>query len=213
MLTGETVDEDLPAVGPPQSSIVLSWIGKAFLKLNGWRIEGEVPQVSHAVIIANPHTSLWDAIYMLAVAWGMRIRLSWMTKHTVFRWPFRSFLYWVGAIPVDRTGRHDTVEQMKQWIHNQERTLLAIAPSGTRSRRDHWKSGFYHIARAAQVPIVMGFLDYARKCGGVGGMIRPTNNMRADMDQLREFYRDIRGRKPELETTIRLRGESPEIMS
>ena len=201
------------SAAPPQTSVVLYWIAKAFLWATGWRIESDHPQVRKAVVIAAPHTSVWDAIYMIAVAWGMRIPMSWMVKNTVFKWPFGPILRWLRAVPIDRRARHDTVEQIKQWFDAADHAWLAIAPSGTRSKRDHWKSGFYHMSRAADVPILLGYLDYSRKCGGIGGIVHPTGDAGVDMDKVRAYYAPIRGYRPELESRARLKSEDPDDAS
>ncbi len=185
------------------------WLGRAFLRLAGWEAVGAEHVVDKGVIIAAPHTSNWDGVFMLAVAWAMDLRLSWMVKDSLTRGPLGWLVRATGGIGVDRSARHDTVEQLRRRFERSDRLLLAIAPSGTRGRRDHWRSGFYHVARAAGVPILLGFLDYARRRGGIGGALRPTGDLRADMDRIRAFYAPIRGKHPELESRIRLKAEDP----
>ena len=163
---------------------------------------------SKRAIIASPHTPT-GTVHMQAVAWALGVRLSWMTKHTLFKWPFRRFLRAVGAVPVDRTKRSDTVGQIARQITESDGMYLAIAPAGTRARRDFWKSGFYHMAHAAGVPVVCGFLDFKRRRGGCGPVIELTGDRKADMDRIRAFYDGIEGRHPELHTPVLLRDESP----
>jgi len=183
-------------------------VGSLFLRLAGWRVEGRIPAgTDHAVVIAAPHTTNWDLPYMLAVAYALGIRPSWLGKRELFRWPFGWLMRALGGIPVDRSKRTNVVEQAAQRLREAERLFLVIPPSGTRSRAPHWKSGFYHVARAARVPIICSFLDYERKVGGVGPVFVPTSDLGADMDRLRVFYRDIRGKYPDNETPIRLSEE------
>ena len=187
--------------------VVLSAVGRAFLWSRGWRIEGAIPpHVDRAVVIAAPHTSNWDTVYMLAVAWALGVRVSWLGKQEAFRVPFGGFMRWLGGIPVDRSRRGNLVEQAAARLRD-ERLFLAIPPSGTRSRAAHWRSGFYHIARLAGVPLVCAFLDYERRVGGIGPIFVPSGDVGADMERLRVFYRNVRGKYPENETPVRLSEE------
>lgn len=183
-------------------------LGAAFLWLAGWRVRGSVPAgVDRAVVIAAPHTSNWDLAYMLAVSCVLGVEPSWLGKRELFRWPFGPLMRWLGGIPVDRARRGNVVEQAASRLRETPGLFLVVPPSGTRSRARHWKSGFYHIARAARVPIVCAFLDYARRVGGIGPVFRPSGDIAADMERLRAFYRHVRGRHPGSETPVRLEEE------
>lgn len=187
---------------------VLAVVGAFFLRLRGWRVEGSLPRgLARAVVIAAPHTTNWDLPYMLAVSWVLGVRPAWLGKRELFRRPFGWLMRGLGGVPVDRSRRSNLVEQAAARLAEAERLFLVIPPSGTRSRAPHWRSGFYHIARRAGVPIVCAFLDYATRTGGVGLVLVPSGDLGADMDRLRLFYRDVRGRYPENETPIRLSEE------
>jgi 1-acyl-sn-glycerol-3-phosphate acyltransferase len=184
------------------------WLGQTFLRLNGWRLDGERPPYSKCVVIACPHTSNWDLAYMLAAAWVYEVPLKWLGKREIFRAPFGGLMRRVGGIPVDRSKNNSLVDQIVTlFATSDEDILLVVPPSGTRSRREYWKSGFYHMAHGAGVPVVPGFLDYAGKRAGFGKGIVVTGDIVKDMDVFRAFYADKRGRYPENETRIRLRGE------
>jgi 1-acyl-sn-glycerol-3-phosphate acyltransferase len=184
---------------------VRRFIGAGFLRLFGWRVEGALPGgLAKAVVVAAPHTSGWDLPFMLAVAFVLGIRPSWLGKRELFRWPFGWCMRVLGGIPVDRGRRTNLVEQAVERFAAAGRLFLVIPPSGTRSRAAHWKSGFYRIARGARVPVVCAFLDYGRKAGGVGPVFEPTGDTDADMRRLRSFYAGVRGKYPELATPIRL---------
>ncbi len=186
----------------------LAVVGASFLRLSGWRVEGSLPSgLTRAVVIAAPHTTNWDLPYMLAVSWVLGVRPSWLGKRELFVWPFGALMRRLGGIPVDRRRRQNLVEQAAARLRDAERLFLVIPPSGTRSRAQHWKSGFYHVARQARVPIVCAFLDYATKTGGIGPIFVPTGDIGADMDRLRLFYRHIRGKYPDDETPVRLSEE------
>jgi len=175
--------------------------------LTGWSIEGEVPPISKAVVIAAPHTSNWDLPHMLAASFVFQLQVSWFGKHTLFRPPFGWLLERLGGLPVDRSAPRGLVGEVAAKLKAADRLLIAVSPEGTRSRRDHWKSGFYRIAEEAQVPIVCGYLDYARRRAGLGLVLVPSGDLHADMDRLRAFYGGMRGRHPDLESVIRLKEE------
>ena len=191
----------------PTSSIVLYWIGWLWLKVFGWQLKGEPPQHKKAVIIAAPHTSGWDLAHMLAAAWVYRMRLSWMGKDTLFKFPFGGFMRALGGIPVDRSAPQGLVRSIADVFDERDQLFLAVPPSGTRGKRDHWKSGFYWIATTANVPIVAGYLDFPNRTASLGFSFSPTGDIPTDMNKVREFYGPIRGRFPELENTIILKEE------
>ena len=147
---------------------------------------------------------------MLAVAFALGATPSWLGKRELFRWPFGGFLRWLGGVPVDRSARRGLVGEAVARFAEAERLFLVIPPSGTRARADHWKSGFYHVARGAEVPIVCAYLDYHERVGGIGLVMQPTGNVRADMDRIRAFYAAKRGKYPDQTTPVRLREEREE---
>ncbi len=182
-------------------------IARAILRVIGWRAEGSKPASRKYVIIAAPHTSAWDFPLYLLFAWYYEVPTSWMGKEELFRPPFGWFMYWVGGIPIRRHRRMNRVEEMARHFSERESLALLVPAEGTRRYVPHWKSGFYRIAEAAQVPIVMGFLDFGGKRGGMGPELIPTGDLRADMDEVRAFYADKSGRHPELFGEVRLKEE------
>jgi len=188
-------------------------IGRLFLGFFGWRTEGQLPEGSKFVIIAAPHTSNWDLPFMLAVSYVFGVRLSFLMKHTMFWGPFGPFFRWLGGIPVDRRARHNLVQQCVDAFRQHEQLVLAIPPEGTRSKVRYWKTGFYWIAHDAKVPILLGFLDYKRKVGGLGPTVFPSGGLKADLEKIREFYRGISGKHPsqmgEIELQERDRAANP----
>jgi 1-acyl-sn-glycerol-3-phosphate acyltransferase len=187
--------------------IMLKWLARAFLWATGWKPEGARPGFDHFVLIAAPHTSNWDLAYLLALAEVFDIRVSWMGKHVLFRAPLGWVMRRVGGIPVYRHQRGNLVAQMAEEFGRHESLALVVPAEGTRDYVPHWKSGFYHIARAANVPIACGYLDYARKRGGFGLCLMPTGDTVADMDEIRDFYCDKVGKYPEKFGEIRLKEE------
>jgi len=182
-------------------------LARAFLKLTGWKALGPRPIPNRYVLIAAPHTSNWDLPYLLAFAWLYRIRISWMGKHQLFRPPFGWLMRALGGVPVRRDASGNLLAQMAKGIDEAERICLVVPAEGTRSYVPHWKSGFYHIARTANVPIVPSYLDYSRRIGGFGPAILPTDDLGGDMEEIRSFYADKKGRYPELFGEVRLKEE------
>ena len=191
----------------------LAWLGRLYLWFFGWRVEGALPPTARVVLIAHPHTSNWDLPHMLACAYVLGLRPKWLGKRELFRFPFGWFMQWLGGIPVDRRKSHGLVAQAAEEFESGGALVMVVPPSGTRRRAERWKSGFYHIARSAAVPIACGFLDYGRKCGGIGPLISPTGDVRQDMDRFRAFYAGITGKFPAQATPVRLREEDeiPEV--
>lgn len=188
-------------------TLLAYWIARFWLRLFGWKIRGEDPTYTKFVFIAAPHTSNWDLPFMLATAYAMRLRISWFGKHTIFRAPWGWFLRKLGGIPVDRRAAQSLVMQLVERFQSTDYLVLGVPPEGTRSKVPVWKSGFYHVALQSGVPIGLGYLDYSRKLCGLGMFMIPTGNVKEDMDKIRAFYRNVRGKYPDLESEPRLREE------
>jgi len=186
------------------------FLARVFLRMTGWRADGVRPEAKQFVIIAAPHTTNWDFPYLLAFAALFEVRISWMAKHTFFRWPLGPFARALGGIPVRRHKREDLVTAMARTFDEHEELGLVVPAEGTRSHVEYWKSGFYHIARAAEVPIVMSYLDYTKKTGGFGPAFFPSGDVRKDMDAIRAFYHGKQGKFPALFGHVRLREEREE---
>jgi 1-acyl-sn-glycerol-3-phosphate acyltransferase len=191
----------------PTTSLFLYWVARLWFGLFGWDTDGDPPQFSKGVIIAAPHTTNWDLPHMLAATYLYRLHMSWLGKDTLFRFPMGVLLRWLGGIAIDRSSPQGSVQALADLFGRTDKLAIAIPPEGTRSRREHWKSGFYWVAYTAQVPIVCCYLDYAKKRAGMGLAFVPTGNVREDMDRIRAFYADKRGKFPELESTIVLKEE------
>jgi 1-acyl-sn-glycerol-3-phosphate acyltransferase len=182
-------------------------LANLLLKFFGWRAEGSLADVPKCVLVVAPHTSNWDFPVMLALAVALRIKTTWMGKHTLFHPPLGWLMRRLGGLPIDRNARHNVVEQAVQSFRERERLVLAILPEGTRKRTPYWKSGFYHIAMGAKVPIALGYADYRRKVGGVGRVFVPSGDVDADMALIREFYSGMTGKRPEQFGEVRLKAQ------
>lgn len=185
--------------------------GDAWLRAFHWSIAGGAPAVDRAVVIAAPHTSNWDVPFMLAIAWSLDLDIRWIGKHTLFEPPFGVFLKLLGGLPVDRRARHNAVdaaaELLKEYEARGERLLLVVPPEGTRGRAGRWKTGFYWIAKEAHVPIVLGFLDFGNKRGGLGDMLEPSGDIDADFRAIVDFYTPIKGKFPDKQGAVTLHSD------
>jgi len=189
------------------SNVLWYWAARIYFLLFRWEVVDEVPDTPKMVVIACPHTSNWDMPFMVAAAGILRVKINWLGKHSLFKWPYGWFMRMTGGIPVDRRAPQGLVAVAADILNSRDKIVLAVPASGTRSKKDYWKSGFYHIAMVAQVPIVCGYLDYGRKRCGLGLSFVPTGDIKADMDRIRAFYEDVRGKYPEKRSRIRLRAE------
>ncbi len=169
----------------------------AIIGICGWTLVGKVPDLKKAVFIAAPHTSNWDGFWLLVAKCALDIDVRFLAKHTLFWWPLGSILSALGAIPVDRSAASSTVDELVRMFADEERMFLALAPEGTRRRTPHWKTGFYQIAKAANVPIVLAFIDYSRKRMGIGITLPVKQSEKEDLRAIREFYAPCIGRRPE----------------
>lgn len=180
--------------------------------MTGWEPDGIRPEPAQFVLIAAPHTTNWDFPYLLAFAEYFEIQISWMGKDSLFRGPMGPIMRFLGGVPVVRHKRENMVVAMARTFQQPEHEELGLVvpAEGTRGRTEYWKSGFYHIAATAGVPIVMSYLDYEQKRGGFGPAFKPTGDIPADMKIVRAFYEGKQGKYPELFGPIRLREENPE---
>ena len=186
---------------------LMRWLSLFVLKCTGWKTEGNKPDLDRYVIIAAPHTSNWDFIYTLCFAFVYKLTPQIMMKNAWFRWPLGPLFRWLGALPIDRTRSRNVVAQSIEAFGQRPKMELVVPPAGTRKKVQYWKTGFYHIACGAGVPIALGFLDYDRKVGGFGPLFYPTGDIEQDMIAIREFYHPISGKYPKQESHVLVRSE------
>lgn len=179
------------------------------MRLLRWTPEGTPPAIPKYVVIIAPHTSNWDFFWLLAMRWYFRLPIGFLAKHTLFRGPFGWIMRALGGVPVDRAHPGDLLDRVTAEFRAHDRFAIGLAPEGTRHRAEHWKSGFLRMARAAGVPVVLGYLDYPRRRGGFGPVLEPSDDPKADMDVIRAFYADKGGKFPALVGPIRLEDERP----
>jgi 1-acyl-sn-glycerol-3-phosphate acyltransferase len=181
-------------------------VASAFWRLSRWRLRTEPAPPQAGVLVGAPHTSNWDFVLMLAIAWRLGIDFRWLGKHTLFAGWKGPVMRALGGIPVDRRDPSRVVAEVIERVRGGEVFHLVVTPEGTRSG-DGWKSGFYRIAREADLPVTLGYVDRTTMTTGLGPTLTLTGDVRADMDRIRAFYADKAGFRPELRTEPRLRSE------
>jgi len=182
-------------------------VARAYWRLSRWNLVTErVSRDEPRILIGAPHTSNWDFVLMLAIGAEADLRFRWLGKHTLFKRPFGRLMRALGGIPVDRRDPAGLVDELTERIRAGGAFHLVVTPEGTRSG-DGWKSGFYRIARAADLPVTLGYVDRTTMTTGLGPTIRLTGDISADMDVVRAFYADKAGFVPSRRTEPRLREE------
>jgi len=182
---------------PRWGNAVTRGIGRAGMRVLGWRLIGDIPDLPKVVVIAAPHTCTMDVFVGLAVMLASGLRVHWLGKHTIFWEPLGSVLRWLGGIPVDRASPEGIATQVIVTLRERDRFFLALAPEGTRKKVARWKSGFYRIAAGAGVPVVPVALDYRRRVADIGAPLLPTGDYEADLAILRKHFSADMARHPE----------------
>jgi len=162
----------------------------------GWRVDGNIPNRRKLVIIAAPHTSNWDFVVGIAAKVALGLRIRFLGKDTLFRFPLGVLMRHWGGIPVDRDARHDVVNTILDEFARCERMVLAVAPEGTRRRVERWRTGFYHIAHGARVPIVPVALNFGSRAVQIGAPFDTTGDLEADVRELQRYFAGVRGKNP-----------------
>lgn len=166
--------------------------------LSGWKVEGEVPSdIKRYIIIAAPHTSNWDFFYGRLCFFIKDVPLKFCIKKEWFRFPFNLILKPLGGIPINRNKNTNLTDEIAAVFGDYEELAIMIPPEGTRSYNPNWKKGFYYISQKANVPIILGYIDYEKKIGGFGPVFHTSSNVENDIEKMKEFYRDIKGKYPE----------------
>ena len=166
------------------------------LKLTGWQLDEQQPTANRYVLIGYPHTSNWDFVLGMLARGAMDVPLNWVAKHSMFWGPFRPLFIAMGGVPINRAKTSGFIQKNIELFLARENFVLGIMPEGTRTKTDRLKTGFYHIANGADVPIALGYLDYKKKKLGVGKVIKTTGNIESDFEIIKDFYGDKTGFNP-----------------
>ncbi|MEV5071358.1 1-acyl-sn-glycerol-3-phosphate acyltransferase [Microbacterium sp. LMI12-1-1.1] len=182
-------------------------LSRVYWACSRWTLSTAPAPDRPTVLLGAPHTSNWDFVLMLGIAWRLGMRVRWLGKASLFRGWKGPLMRGLGGIPVDRADPSRVVGDVVARIRAGEVFGLVVTPEGTRGSGAYWKSGFYRIAREAQLPVTLGYVDRTTMTTGLGPTIRLTGDVRTDMDVIRAFYADKSGLHPELRTVPRLREE------
>ena len=180
----------MPQFGQNTMRRLCAWL----LRAAGWKLVGTLPDLPKLVLIAAPHSSWWDGVWGLLFRSALGADIAFMAKRELFAGPLGWLLRKAGGIPIERSSSSGVVEQMSQRFAASGKLWLGIAPEGTRKRVDKWKNGFWYIARAAGVPILPVYFDYASRTIGLGPLFEPTSDLDSNIAELRAFYAPFRGK-------------------
>ncbi len=193
MSSGKVV-EALPPSAPRTDHPVMRAMARALLRLFGWKLIGTFPDVPRVLIIAAPHSSAWDAVWGLLIKVAIGLEIEFMAKREIFFFPLGWLLRLLGGVPVDRRAANGVVGATVQAMQSKPVCWVVLAPEGTRRRADRWKTGFWHIARQANVPVCCLYLHYPEKTFGIGPLVEMTDDMNADIARLRDYYAPFQGK-------------------
>jgi len=180
-------------------------ISRIILKVLGWQLDLQLPQEKKYVLIAYPHTSNWDFVMGMLAKWAMSMPLNWVAKQSLFWGPFRPLFIAMGGVPVDRDKASGFIQKNIELFESREQFVLGLMPEGTRSKTNAFKTGFYHIANGANVPVVLAYIDYRDKKMGVGKVIETCGDIDKDFLIIKEFYQDAVGYNPENQGALVIR--------
>jgi len=170
----------------------LRWFSRTLLNLRGWELDFSATEhVERCVIIGAPHTSNWDLPCALLLAFSQDMPIYWMGKIQIFRFPFKRLMMWLGGVPIDRSRSLNVVSQAIGQLQNTDNLYLVIAPEGTRSKVEQWKTGFYHIADGAGVPILPAYIDHKARRAGIYKAYKTSGDVEADVAEIQELYGDL----------------------
>lgn len=178
--------------------MIAKFLSQLIFKVTGWQVKGQIPrEVKKSIMIAAPHTSNWDLLYARCAFYIMGVDLRYTIKKEAMVGPLGWLLKHLGALPVDRSKNNSLVQGMIDILNNSEEMVIMVTPEGTRKYQPRWRKGFYYAAVGAHVPIVLGYLDYAKKEAGVGPIFYPTGDVEADIEEIKKFYRTKTAKYPE----------------
>jgi 1-acyl-sn-glycerol-3-phosphate acyltransferase len=173
------------------------WLGLTALRLAGWRVTGNLPDREKLLVIAAPHTSNWDWVIALLALWAMGLRMNYLIKDTALWWPASILILGTGGIPVNRAEPAGMADSLAQRIRDADRIIMVITPEGTRSRVEHWKTGFLRIAAVSNLPVVQVSWDYPSRTVHLGPEAKLTGDTATDIAAIRQYYRQFTGGNPE----------------
>ena len=184
---------------------MLQTLSHKIIKLIGWQIDISLPKERKFVLIGAPHTSNWDFPLAMLAFWTVDLKIFWVAKKQMFWGPLHYLFSAMGGIPVDRSSSQGFTQQIANRFAETDEMALTLSPEGTRAKTRYWKSGFYHIANTANVPICLAYINYREKKMGFSEVLYPSGDIDADMKIIAEFYSEMRGKTPQNQGPVRLK--------
>jgi 1-acyl-sn-glycerol-3-phosphate acyltransferase len=181
------LDPKLSPLTPSFGNRFTRCIGRGLLRLLGWKVCGELPNIPKLVLAAGPHTSNWDFIIAMLAVLAFGVKISYLMKKEAFFWPFKSLFMSLGGIPIDRKGASGTVSQAADWFDSNEKIWVVVTPEGTRKKVERWKTGFLRIADQAQVPVFLVAWDYPNKVLHLDKLWERSGDHSADAEAIRHY--------------------------
>lgn len=186
--------QPLPKSAPRAHGRFIQAVARGLLRLGGWKIVGQFPDHARLLLIAAPHSSAWDGYWGLVIKVAIGLHISFMAKRETFWFPLGPLLRWLGGMPVNRSNANGVVDQCVEAFARESNFWLVLAPEGTRRHVERWRSGFWHIAKRAQVPLVPVYFHYPERIVGIGEIIPLTDDLDADLARIRAWYRPYQGK-------------------
>jgi 1-acyl-sn-glycerol-3-phosphate acyltransferase len=182
---------------PRSGNALTRGLGQSLLRLGGWRIDGTVPDEPKLLLLGAPHTSYFDFVLTKLTAWAVGVRLSWVGKKSLFPRPIAPLVRWYGGIPVNRETSEGFVAEIVAEFRQRDRFYLAMMPGGG-IRTSRWRSGFYHIAQGAEVPMLLIAFDWGQRTMRIGPMLTVTPDAIVDdeVERIKAHFEGVRGREP-----------------
>lgn len=183
---------------PTRDGRFMKWVGRLGMRLfGGWKINGHMPDVKKAIIPIAPHTSNWDFPVGVFVMLALGLKLNYLGKASLFRFPIKRLMTKLGGIPIDRSAPNGVVGKMVSEFERQPELILVITPEGTRKKVTQWKKGFLHIAKQANVPIIPVAMDFARKAIDIGPAVMITGEIEKELERVKHFFAHAQGKRAE----------------
>ncbi|WP_235839698.1 1-acyl-sn-glycerol-3-phosphate acyltransferase [Cognaticolwellia mytili] len=187
----------VPDCIPTRKYGVLHSMAKKILTWCGWTIKGELPAQSKMIVAVAPHTSNWDFFIGIAAMFSLQLKVSFLGKASIFRWPVKSILAAIGGIAVDRNNRHGVVGQIVQEVARNDKFILGLAPEGTRSKTIEWKTGFLHIAKQANIPVVPVSFDFVKKEIFFHPAVYISGDIKQELVEFKQVFTDVCAKNPQ----------------
>lgn len=193
-MSSQVIEHELPPTAPRTDHPIIRAAARATLRLFGWKLVGRFPDVPRLLLVAAPHSSAWDAVWGLLLKVALGLEIEFMAKKEAFFFPLGTLLRLLGGVAVDRGAANGVVGATVQAFRSKPVCWVVLAPEGTRRKLDRWKTGFWHIARQAEVPVCTIYLHYPEKTFGVGPLVEMTADMEGDIAKLRDFFAPYQGK-------------------